>query len=1456
MRARQEFFCMAKFTSYREYLEKQDKRVVLVFALAAVGFIIFSAVLVTLPFKDTLFGFLFPKPQSFANTNMRELKEAKFYSNELLIKVKKTSRGKVKENLKQTGLAAVDRVGGFQKLKKFEKVARPNKKSKEDADIFSWYHVVFDSPSNIISGTFDVQSQTIASDHQSGKLLRQLMAEMRNDPDIEAIEPNFVVSTTQTGCETQMALSVAQPNVTVAPGQQYTNTLSIKNNGTTTCGPINISATFPGGWSQILNPGTVTVAPGQTATSAVTVNVYNGTASGTYNHYLWLGSYGAGSVGIAVQVSGTAVSPVASPTTAITATVAPTSLPATGSAVPNDPYYASSGSWGQNYPDLWGLKKINMESAWQQTRGSTSVIVADIDTGVDRNHPDIAGNMWVNTAEIQGNGIDDDANGYIDDYYGWDFLNNDSDPMDDHGHGTHTVGTIAASGNNNLGVVGVNWNSKVMALKFLGANGSGSSVGAVRALQYAADMGARVSSNSWGCDCVTTYFYDAIRYEHERGMVVVVAAGNTISDAIENSPAGLDRVITVAASDASDRKAGFSNGGERIDVAAPGVDILSARATNNPMCTADKTVGGTYCRVSGTSMATPHVAGLAALLLAKNPALTNEEVRQIIRTSADDLGTAGKDNDFGYGRVNAGKTISNAFIKPLTPFITSPLSRTTAYGSALTIIGSIGGENFASYKVEMGNGRTVSEWKEIQNSTTQVNNGTLATVQIHTLPEGYNIFRVTATTTDGRSYQYQVNDIFVDNVESTLLNPVQHSSKGNIQIKGTAITKNGLAFTSYRLEWGLGTSPSNWSTEGITLVNNGQQPVQNNILGTWDTTGLMDGKTYSLRLVTTGANGVSVPDSKVTLIDQDLAQGWPMQFVAPQGYAADPVIPVLVDLEGDGTKEVVVTDLSNGIWAYRKDGSVVPGFPFRAGYGEVFDWHVNAVDLDNDGTTELIGVAQKVGSMNSRIYIVKSNGTAYAGWPTVILNLSAIFSDGVPAITDLDKNGTLDLITVDRDPINPKIARLHAFNLNGTELSGFPKLHTYLENVQWNGAVVLADLDKDGNTEIAYGNDRKMYLYDNTGTLLPGWPYEAPLFNGTIPMFQNSAAAGDIDGNGSLELITVAAERYCSNCNVQLFAFRKDGSIVTGFPLSSGLYYYEPYIRHHTTSLADIDGDGKDEIFAGLQTIAIFDETTKQILKNPVNADTQVAIADADGDGFVDMAAGWKNELNITKLDGTPIFKKLLSTTQRGVHAPVLADLDINGKADVSMTYFLTEYINNVVRDSSTVYLYELPSTNTNGTIAGWPMFSANAARTGRVNVERIIPTAVPVTQTVTPLPTNTPTQVPTNTPVPTATPTRVPTSTPVPETTPPSVTITSPVNNATVKKSSNTTINAIATDVSGIAKVEFYVNNVLTCTDTVAPYTCAWKVPSKARVLYTLQAKAFDTRGNSATHFVQVTSK
>jgi len=280
-------------------------------------------------------------------------------------------------------------------------------------------------------------------------------------------------------------------------------------------------------------------------------------------------------------------------------------------ALPDDPDFPSL--WNLDDTGQWnGVVKadIGTAKAWDITTGSRDVVVAIVDSGVDYNHSDLAANIWENTAEKNGiPGFDDDGNGYIDDIHGIDTFNHDSDPFDDNGHGTHVAGTVGAVGNNGIGIAGVNWNVQIMPCKFIGASGKGDIAGAVECLDYISmmkDMGVNVvaTNNSWGeLPKAPQSLYDAIYGQMD--ILFVAAAGNLASRDLAIYPSGyyLPNVISVAATDWEDRMAGFSNYGKRtVHVGAPGNPIYSTFRNN------------TYSWLFGTSMAAPHVTGLAALI--------------------------------------------------------------------------------------------------------------------------------------------------------------------------------------------------------------------------------------------------------------------------------------------------------------------------------------------------------------------------------------------------------------------------------------------------------------------------------------------------------------------------------------------------------------------------------------------------------------------------------------------------------------------------------------------------------------------------------------------------------------------------------------------------------------------------------------------------------------------------
>jgi len=325
--------------------------------------------------------------------------------------------------------------------------------------------------------------------------------------------------------------------------------------------------------------------------------------------------------------------------------------------IPNDPQFSSM--YGLNNSGQTGGTidaDIDAPEAWNINTGTKRTIVAVIDTGVDYNHQDLAANMWRNTGEISGDGVDNDGNGYVDDIYGYDFANNDADPMDDNGHGTHVSGTIGAVGNNGIGTTGVNWNTRIMALKFLAADGSGSTAGAISALNYAVRMGANLSNNSWGGGGSSSLLSQAISNAKNAGHIFVAAAGNSglNNDATANYPSNydFDNVVAVAATDNKDVLASFSNyGATTVDIAAPGVGILSTLP------------GNTYGTLSGTSMATPHVSGAISLIWDQNPTFTYQQVIAKLYSSVDKI--AGLNGKVATGgRLNIGNALNGSTTNP------------------------------------------------------------------------------------------------------------------------------------------------------------------------------------------------------------------------------------------------------------------------------------------------------------------------------------------------------------------------------------------------------------------------------------------------------------------------------------------------------------------------------------------------------------------------------------------------------------------------------------------------------------------------------------------------------------------------------------------------------------------------------------------------------------------------
>jgi hypothetical protein len=349
---------------------------------------------------------------------------------------------------------------------------------------------------------------------------------------------------------------------------------------------------------------------------------------------------------------------------------------------PNDPFY----------PNSWHLSAIKANLAWDLSLGHNAPIVAVIDTGVETNHPDLSPNIWINPGEVPANAVDDDGNGYVDDYYGYDFAYGDAVPDDMHGHGTACAGLAAGVGDNGIGITGVAPRARIMSIKAANDSGYFYDSATVPAYIYAADMGARIFSMSYYADSVSEAEKDALMYALRKGVLPIAAAGNANS-VYPFYPAAYEMTMAVAAAATNLNKAGFSNFGSWVDVTAPGVSLYSTR------------IGGAFTSsFGGTSGATPIVAGLAALMWGANPSARRDNIRFAIENSADIRIQAPFGEISNYGFINAHRAvqaITGTAITPKPPVVrwVSPIG-TAPVGS--TVIGRVYGRRLLTATVNAG----------------------------------------------------------------------------------------------------------------------------------------------------------------------------------------------------------------------------------------------------------------------------------------------------------------------------------------------------------------------------------------------------------------------------------------------------------------------------------------------------------------------------------------------------------------------------------------------------------------------------------------------------------------------------------------------------------------------------------------------------------------------------------
>jgi hypothetical protein len=929
--------------------------------------------------------------------------------------------------------------------------------------------------------------------------------------------------------------------------------------------------------------------------------------------------------------------------------------------IPNDPFLATSGTWGQPYPDLWGLFAIGAPTAWDTAQGD-GIVVAVVDTGVDYNHPDLAANIWTNVNEIDGNFVDDDGNGFVDDERGWNFaFTSNNDPMDDNGHGTHVAGTIAALGNNGIGVLGVAWHAHIMAVKGLDSTGFGFDFTLAPAVIYAASNGADVINASWGTQGTSQSIEEAIQFATGLGTVFVAAAGNSSEDAMNFFPASSPEAITVASHDPFGNFSFFSNFGSKIDATAPGEDILSLQAANTFQ--GQPVIDG-YTRMTGTSMAAPHVSGVAALILSGNPAYSAEQVRQIIHVSNTSVPF---DSRFGAGKLNAATAVT--IVNPLDAKITG-----VQFGASpidpITIMGSAQGTGFASYLLEYGQGIQPFFFTPFFSSTTPAS-GTLGQLDPSSLFPGIYTIRLTAFNTNGNAFidSTQFTLIFVQ-ITSPPVGASTYKPGFLLPIIGTAVMPGFLNFT---VQWAG--QDGVWQTSGITLAGDGLSPLANTQLATWDTSGITQAGFYSILLTVNGFQAQQA-SARIYLEPDLLSFAWPI-FLDTTPCLECPVVPAH---NPDGSYRLVTESATQGTapaasWVIHPDGSSQKTVLSQFGGNH----QPSAGNLDGLPGDEAVMADFNV------IDVFHPDNTFDVFNPGV-----NVFLTNFPIVLeDLNNDFQLESITVGGDfsPSN-RFAYVFAWKPDGQQASGFPiqlQDNNFLSGTFNLTRVIAGDFDGDGYKEVlvlegptftTYG----LRLFNHDGTPKP---FNAPILTG-VPA---GMAAADLDHNGKLETILV---NHSDSLGTQaaIHVFQPDGSERPGWPVDISASHSSFY-SYSGVAVGDLRRDGHEEIVvsngSGLYIFnpdGTFFSSAWPVPMTNTTTYLRPLIADIDGDGLPEIVIPF-NDLNSGGLqlrafhsDGSVLKTWALTGVNNfepaADAAATIGDFNQDGITDIAVTYQLS----------------------------------------------------------------------------------------------------------------------------------------------------------------------------------------
>ena len=941
---------------------------------------------------------------------------------------------------------------------------------------------------------------------------------------------------------------------------------------------------------------------------------------------------------------------------------------------PNDPLFdqsplpnATNEQWDLMSPAGGYDRGISVDRAWPLTTGA-GVTIADIDVGVDLDHPDLLGRFHINAGETgpgtdgrdrRANGVDDDRNGYVDDWRGYDFYARDSDARSDtrNSHGTQVAGVLGAGADNATGVAGIAPSAAILPLR-TADNILHQSGRLAEAIVYAADRRAGVMSMSLGGDTASAALYRAARYATRRGSVLVAASGNEFHFH-HNYPAVLDEVITVGGLNPDSAnstalngslalvgtdfkvRAAYSDYGPHLDVVAP---------TQVP--TAEYGGGYTF-NWSGTSAATPHVAGVAALVMARGRALRlrlrPREVRQIVNGTAQDLadpavGTRpGWDQLTGYGRVDAFAAVSRVQAGRIPPEvdITAPSWYEPAARRRLEVRGLARGRSPSVWTLEVGLGEEPEAWRVLaRGAGTGARSRRLASLDPRRLPKGGHTLRLRATDSSGNTGEDRA--FFFALRDPTLKRgfPLRVGSSGESSPQLADVTGDG------RAEIVSATS------EGVITVRSGRtgRPLRG-----WPRAMTRYGSAVARRRI------------------------GPLR----QGFAGTPAVG---DIAAGRRPEVVASGLDGRVYAWSARGRRVPGFPVRVDArgpqgdgrreGAIYASPALA-DLDADRRLDIV-----VGAADQKLYAWNGRGRRLPGWPVLAQDggdQAKILSS--PAVGDIDGDGSPDVVegTAEAYGTTPDTSgRVYAFSARGKLLPGWPVRPPALsaEGIPLAGEGVpmspsLADVDGDGRDEVAVSAfTGKPELYRGDGSRMAGSAEEnhfQSLGRGgsseagapsAIAVGAN-AAFGRHERGGPLRLFGGLVDLRLAQAQVSPASRVPFEHLLGGWDARSGSWLpafprvLEGWTILSGPAIADIDGDGRSETLAGSSGYRLhaFGESGREPAGWPKQTGGWLiaapAVGDIDGDRRLEVVAvtregwlfAWETRAPRSALRDWPVFR-------------------------------------------------------------------------------------------------------------------------------------------------------------------------------------------------------------------------